>query len=68
MGFKPGGATPASFMSYAFAKRFSKHPERFGKGELEGVVAPETAAHAAGVAAHAAHDHAGHPRLARRRR
>jgi putative tricarboxylic transport membrane protein len=51
MGFKPGGATPASFMSYAFAKRFSKHPERFGHGELEGVVAPETAAHAAGVAA-----------------
>jgi putative tricarboxylic transport membrane protein len=51
MGFKPGGATPASFMSYAFAKRFSKHPEAFGKGELEGVVAPETAAHAAGVAA-----------------
>jgi putative tricarboxylic transport membrane protein len=51
MGFKPGGATPASFMSYAFAKRFSRHPERFGKGELEGVVAPETAAHSAGVAA-----------------
>jgi putative tricarboxylic transport membrane protein len=51
MGFKPGGATPASFMSYAFAKRFSKHPERFGHGDLEGVVAPETAAHAAGVAA-----------------
>jgi len=51
MGFKPGGATPASFMSYAFAKRFSKNAERFGKGELEGVVAPETAAHAAGIAA-----------------
>jgi putative tricarboxylic transport membrane protein len=51
MGFKPGGATPASFMSYAFAKRLSKHPERFGKGEIEGIVAPETAAHAAGVAA-----------------
>src|ERR671930_1955195 len=51
MGFKPGGATPASFMSYAFASRASKHPERFGQGELEGVVAPETAAHAAGVAA-----------------
>ena len=50
MGFKPGGATPASFMSYAFAKRFSRHPERFGKGEIEGVVAPETAAHAAGGA------------------
>ena len=51
MGFKPGGATPASFMSYAFAKRFSPRGEHFGKGELEGVVAPETAAHAAGVAA-----------------
>jgi putative tricarboxylic transport membrane protein len=51
MGFKPGGATPASFMSYSFAKRFSKAPERFGKGEIEGVIAPETAAHAAGVAA-----------------
>ena len=51
MGFKPGGATPASFMSYAFAKRFSKNSDKFGKGEIEGVVAPETAAHAAGVAA-----------------
>src|ERR671922_256407 len=51
MGFKPGGATPASFMSYAFAKRFSKNAGNFGKGEIEGVVAPETAAHAAGVAA-----------------
>jgi putative tricarboxylic transport membrane protein len=51
MGFKPGGATPASFMSYAFAKRFSKNGARFGKGEIEGVVAPETAAHSAGVAA-----------------
>src|SRR5438445_6769106 len=51
MGFKPGGATPASFMSYAFAKRFSKHPERYGKRGVEGVWAPETAAHAAGVAA-----------------
>src|ERR1700752_2660382 len=51
MGFKPGGATPASFMSYAFAKRFSKNADRFGKGEVEGVIAPETAAHSAGVAA-----------------
>jgi putative tricarboxylic transport membrane protein len=51
MGFKPGGATPASFMSYAFAKRFSRNPERFGKGAIEGIVAPETAAHSAGVAA-----------------
>jgi len=38
-------------MSYAFAKRFSRQPDRFGKGEIEGIVAPETAAHAAGVAA-----------------
>jgi putative tricarboxylic transport membrane protein len=51
MGFKPGGATPASFMSYGFARRFSRHPEKFGTGVLEGVVAPETAAHSAGVAA-----------------
>jgi putative tricarboxylic transport membrane protein len=51
MGITPGGATPASFMSYGLAKRFSKHGDNFGKGELEGVVAPETAAHAAGTSA-----------------
>jgi len=51
MGIKPGGATPASFMSYALARRFSKNGDRFGKGEIEGVVAPETAAHAAGTTA-----------------
>jgi putative tricarboxylic transport membrane protein len=52
IGVLPGtGATPASFMSYGMAKQFSKHPERFGKGEPEGVVAPETAAHAAGIGA-----------------
>jgi putative tricarboxylic transport membrane protein len=51
MGIKPGGATPASFMSYGIAKRFSKQGNNFGKGEIEGVVAPETAAHAAGTTA-----------------
>jgi putative tricarboxylic transport membrane protein len=51
MGIKPGGATPASFMSYGLAKRLSKTPEKFGTGELEGVLAPETAAQAAGVSA-----------------
>jgi putative tricarboxylic transport membrane protein len=51
MGIKPGGATPASFMSYGFAKQFSRHPEAFGTGTTEGVVAPEVAAHAAGVSA-----------------
>ncbi len=51
MGIKPGGATPASFMSYGIAKKLSKTPEQFGTGVLEGVVAPETAAHPAGVLA-----------------
>jgi putative tricarboxylic transport membrane protein len=51
MGITPGGATPASFMSYGVAKRMSKHGDKFGSGHLEGVVAPETAAHAAGTSA-----------------
>ncbi len=51
MGISPAGATPASFMSYGIAKRISKRGFNFGKGEIEGVVAPETAAHAAGTAA-----------------
>lgn len=51
MGITPGGATPASFMSYGIAKRFSRNGNNFGNGEIEGVVAPETAAHAAGTSA-----------------
>jgi putative tricarboxylic transport membrane protein len=51
MGITPAGATPASFMSYGIAKRVSKNGPRFGTGEIEGVVAPETAAHAAGTSA-----------------
>ena len=51
MGITPGGATPASFMSYGVAKRMSKDGAKFGTGQLEGVVAPETAAHAAGTSA-----------------
>ena len=51
MGVTPGGATPASFMGYGIAKRFSPNGKNFGKGEMEGVIAPETAAHAAGTAA-----------------
>ena len=51
MGITPAGATPASFMSYGIAKRMSKRGRNFGKGEIEGVVAPETAAHAAGTSA-----------------
>ncbi len=51
MGITPGGATPASFMAYGVAKRVSKNSENFGKGQMEGIVAPETAAHAAGTSA-----------------
>jgi putative tricarboxylic transport membrane protein len=51
MGITPGGATPASFMSYGLAKRFSKNGSNFGKGEVEGVFAPKTGAHAAGTSA-----------------
>jgi putative tricarboxylic transport membrane protein len=51
MGITPGGATPASFMSYGIAKKMSKKGDKFGTGEMEGIVAPETAAHAAGTSA-----------------
>jgi putative tricarboxylic transport membrane protein len=51
MGITPAGATPASFMSYGIAKRVSRNGHKFGTGEIEGVVAPETAAHAAGTSA-----------------
>ncbi len=51
MGIVPGGATPASFMSYGVARRFSRDGDKFGTGMVEGVVAPETAAHAAGTSA-----------------
>ena len=51
MGIVPGGATPASFMAYGLAQRFSKNGPNFRKGEIEGVIAPETAAHAAGTSA-----------------
>lgn len=51
MGISPAGATPASFMSYGIAKRVAKNGNLFGTGVIEGVVAPETAAHAAGTSA-----------------
>jgi putative tricarboxylic transport membrane protein len=50
VGVMPGtGATPASFMGYGMARQYSKQPEMFGKGALEGVLAPQAAANAAGV-------------------
>lgn len=42
-GLIPGsGSVLGSFLTYAVEKRLSKHPERFGKGALEGVAAAET--------------------------
>jgi putative tricarboxylic transport membrane protein len=44
VGVLPGaGATIASFIAYGVERRISKHPERFGKGAIEGVAAPESA-------------------------
>jgi putative tricarboxylic transport membrane protein len=40
----------ASFVSYGIEKRFSKYPEKFGTGVIEGVAAPETANNAAAQA------------------
>ena len=43
-GVMPGaGGTIASFMAYNEARRWSRHPEEFGKGSPEGIAAPETA-------------------------
>ena len=48
LGILPGGgAVISSFISYAVEKRVSKHPERFGKGAIEGVAGPESANNAA---------------------
>jgi putative tricarboxylic transport membrane protein len=48
VGILPGvGATTASFFGYSEAVRWSKHPEKFGTGIIEGIAAPETANNAA---------------------
>ncbi len=41
------GATPGSLMAYGVAKSISKDPGSFGKGNIDGVVAPEAANNAA---------------------
>lgn len=47
-GTLPGtGQTIASFIAYAFEKRVSRTPDRFGKGAIEGISAPEAANNAA---------------------
>jgi putative tricarboxylic transport membrane protein len=38
-----GGAEIPTFLSYAVEKKFSKHPEEFGHGAIEGVAGPEAA-------------------------
>ena len=44
LGILPGGgAVLSSFTSYAVEKKISKHPEKFGKGAIEGVAGPESA-------------------------
>jgi putative tricarboxylic transport membrane protein len=44
MGLIPGPSnTISAFLSYGMEKRLSKHPERFGKGAIEGVAGPESA-------------------------
>ena len=44
IGVLPGaGSTIASFLSYGVEKAFSRHPEKFGTGAVEGVAAPEAA-------------------------
>ena len=42
LGAIPGiGGAPAAFLSYSEARRTSKDPSKFGKGELEGIAAAE---------------------------
>lgn len=44
MGALPGlGGGASAWFTYAYAQRTSKHPETFGKGNVEGVIAPEAA-------------------------
>jgi len=42
-----GGAIISTFASYTIEKKLSKHPEKFGKGAIEGVAGPESANNAA---------------------
>jgi putative tricarboxylic transport membrane protein len=41
--FPGGGPLLSSFISYTVEKKVSKHPEKFGKGAIEGVAGPESA-------------------------
>ena len=48
MGLLPGGGvTLSTFAAYIVEQRISRHPERFGTGEIQGLAAPEAANNAA---------------------
>ncbi len=50
IGVLPGtGATPASFLAYGMARQYAKDKSNFGKGEVAGILAPQSSADAAGV-------------------
>lgn len=52
VGVLPGmGGTIATLLAYSTEKQISKHPEKFGKGEMVGVAAPEAANNASSVGA-----------------
>ena len=52
IGIIPGSAhIISSFVSYGVERRLSRHPERFGKGAIEGVAGPESANNAAATGA-----------------
>ncbi len=52
LGTLPGiGATAATMIAYVTERRASRHPERFGKGAIEGVAAPEAANNASATGA-----------------
>lgn len=52
IGILPGiGASTAAMVSYSETVRWSKHPEKFGKGAPEGIAAPESANNAAAMGA-----------------
>jgi putative tricarboxylic transport membrane protein len=52
IGVLPGaGAGVATFIAYSFERQISRHPERFGKGEIKGLAGPEAANNAASAGA-----------------
>lgn len=52
VGVLPGpGAAVSAFLSYSFERQISRHPERFGHGEIKGLAGPESANNAASAGA-----------------